>query len=73
MQVKAKFRCYSKVPNGYNTAFHFHAVYGTEGENADFSKATPSGSLSINVDNGTIAASEWEEGKDYYLTFEKVQ
>jgi hypothetical protein len=73
MQVKAKFRCYSVIPNGYNTAYHFHAVYGTEGENADYAKATPSGSLSMNVDNDTKASDLFEAGQDYYLTFEKAQ
>lgn len=72
MKVKAKFHCYAVVPNGYNTTTHFHAVYGTEGENADYAKATPSGNFMLNIDNETPAANFFEAGQSYYLTIEKA-
>jgi hypothetical protein len=73
MKVLAKFRCndVSETPYG-NISVSFGAVYGTEGENADFSKATPSGQLLMNIDKGTKAATEFVRGEDYYLTFEKA-
>lgn len=72
MTIKAKFHCYAAIPNGYNTAFHFHAVYSQEGENADYAKATPSGNFSLNVDNETAAATFFETGENYYLNIEKA-
>lgn len=74
MQVKAKFRCYGKFTNGWGPSktVHFHAVYGNQGDNASFSKSTPTGSLSMVIEDETSAADYFEEGKDYYLTFEKA-
>lgn len=74
--VKAKFRCHAVIQNSWNgkstTAF-LNAVYGNDGENADYSKATQSGSLSIVIDEDVPASKFFEQGKDYYLTFEAVE
>lgn len=70
MTVKAKFICSGKFANGYNTTVNFYAVYGTEGENADYAKATPSGNISLNIDNDTKAADFFQVNESYYLTFE---
>jgi hypothetical protein len=74
MKIIAKFRCYdvSEFPNG-NKNISMGAVYGTEGENADFAKATPNGYLNFSVDKDTKASTEFVRGEDYYLTFEKVE
>lgn len=45
------------------------AIYGTEGENKDFSDATPSGEVWMHINNGRPAASYFEPGKRYYVTF----
>ena len=71
-KVKAKFTCNSIIDVGYALTASFHAVYGTEGENADYSKATPNGQLNITIDKETKASEFFERGKDYYLTFEEV-
>ena len=70
--VKAKFTCNSVISNPWGTSkvATFHAVYDSKGENADFSKATPAGSLSLVIDNETPAVEYFEQGKNYYLTFE---
>lgn len=47
---------------------HMGAVYGKEGENADYSKATPSGALWLQIDQGVPAADWFKPGKSYYLT-----
>jgi len=75
MSVRAKFTCNSVIPNGYgnSTTAHFHAVYGTSIENADFAKATPCGNLSICIDNDVPAATFFEQGKNYYLDFTVVE
>ena len=74
MLVKAKFTCDSVIPNPYSASkvAHFHAVYGTDGEDATFSKYTPSGMLSMTIDNETPASNFFEQGKSYYLTFEEA-
>jgi hypothetical protein len=77
MTVKAKFRC-NQVINTDNGNGHssrevkFNAVYGKEGENASYSKATPSGNLSMYIDKETPAYDHFKPGKDYYLTFEEA-
>jgi len=72
MAIKAKFTCNSIVDVGYALTSSFNAVYGTEGENADYSKATPCGNLQITIDKETKASEYFKRGKDYYLTFEEV-
>lgn len=47
----------------------FGAVYGKEGENADFANATPSGECWMQIDAGRPAAEFFEPGKSYYVTF----
>ena len=74
MKIIAKFRCDSLAETTWgNIAVCFTAVYGNEGENADFSKTTPSGQILINVDRDTKAATEFVRGEEYYLTFEKAE
>lgn len=77
MSVKAKFRCEALVDTTHGPAFKtrvakFRAVYGTQGENADFSKATPFGELSLQVDESTPAFGRFQPGKEYYLNIEEI-
>lgn len=73
MSVKAKFKCYDISETTYGSvSVSFGAVYSTEGENADFCKATPSGNLLMNIDKDTKASTEFVRGEEYYLTFEKA-
>jgi hypothetical protein len=72
MAVKAKFRCTSVTDNGYNKSADFSAVYGKEGENADYAKATPTGSLKISIDKETKASEFFQPQKEYYLVFEEA-
>ncbi|WP_406168863.1 hypothetical protein [Streptomyces sp. NBC_00996] len=47
--------------------YRFHALYDTSiPEDVRYAKATPSGQLSIAVDNPTVV---FEPGKSYYLDF----
>jgi hypothetical protein len=75
MTVRAKFICNSLdlavTPESQSTA-SFNAIYGKEGENADFARATPYGTLTMGIDGGTAAATFFELGKSYYLTFEEA-
>jgi hypothetical protein len=68
MNIKAKFRCNSVVDADYGNGFttrnaHFTAIYGKEGENAGYSKATPSGSLTIQIDKETAAYEAFKPGQ----------
>jgi hypothetical protein len=72
--VRAKFRLQSVKQYEYGgKQFEFVAAYddGIE-ENRRFSKATPSGSLLMTVDNPP-AAEFFELGKSYYLDFSKAE
>ncbi|MFC0182750.1 hypothetical protein SAMN04515674_12161 [Pseudarcicella hirudinis] len=75
MSVKAKFQCNSIVEIGHfkdSLAVSFSVVYGTDGENADYSKSTPAGHLTLNVCKGTKGAEFFKRGDYYYLNFEKA-
>ncbi len=74
-KVRAKFQCGSIVP-GFaegSKSISLYAVYSSEGENADYAKATPSGNLQIYIDASTPAVNFFEQGKEYYLDFTKVE
>lgn len=72
MATVAKFRCTSVKSFGaaQPSVVEFSVVYdaNTE-ENQRFTKYTPSGSLSMTVDNPAVV---FEPGAFYYLTFEKA-
>jgi hypothetical protein len=72
MKVKAKFKCASVTENEYNKTVQLNAIYGTEGENADFTKATPWGELKMNIDKEVPASDFFKPGEVVYLTFEKA-
>ena len=74
-KVKAKFQCSSVLPNswGTGTTVHLNAVYGKEGENADYSKTTPCGNLSLVIDGDAPASKFFEQGVEYYLDISKSE
>lgn len=84
MSVKAKFVCNKVTPYSYddgktiagkNISMSAVIGYGPNGridENESWSEATPSGQLSIHISN-RAAFNQFEEGKEYYLTFEAAQ
>lgn len=84
MSVKAKFKCnkvteYSndggKTVAGKNINMSAVIAYQTDGsrldENESWSAATPSGTLDIHISN-PAAFEQFQEGKNYYLTFEEA-
>ncbi len=71
-QIKAKFMCNTITLNGYGSSAALTAVYGKEGENADYAKATPCGTLQLSIDNDTPAADFFKPRKAYYVYFEEV-
>lgn len=71
--VRAKFQCTSITEDQYgNKTAKMMAVYGSEGENADFTKATPSGSLEIQISGDVPAADFFKPGDKFYLDFSKA-
>lgn len=77
--VVAKMACNSIETSRYDKAgvltyvkVKLGAVYGTEGENKDFSNATPSGECWMQIDAGRPAAEFFEPGERYYVTFTKA-
>jgi len=77
-KVRAKFKCSHFVQHAHwekgkqgSREYHFDAVCADEvPENQRFHKATPSGKLSMYVDN---AAASFEPGKSYYLDFTEAE
>ena len=68
MNVIAKFKCYSVTDYGTGQKeINFQAVTTGPG-NESWSKWTPSGILKMMVTNPD-ALSQFEPGKEYYLTF----
>jgi hypothetical protein len=72
MQVKAKFSCNSILNFQHGKTAKLNAIYGKEGENADFTKATPNGSIEISISEETPAVDYFQPGKNYYVYFEEV-
>ena len=73
--VRAKFLCTLVKYNGYGGKdVTLHAVYGTDdadnSENNQFSQATPSGTVTMTIDNPD-AKGFFKEGTSYYLDFQK--
>lgn len=73
MAVRAKFRCTCIEDYGTSKKVKLSAVYDPagEGENARFTKATPSGEMWMTVDN-PAASIQFEPGKTYYLDFSEA-
>lgn len=70
--VRAKFRCVSVKQTAYGTTktYEFTPMYDVSiPEDQRFSTATPSGNLTMNVDNPAV---DFELGAYYYLDFAKV-
>ena len=73
--VRAKMRCNSVTKTGSerhpNVNVQLGAVFSNdpESENRSFAQATPSASVSINIDPGRAAASSFELGGEYYVDF----
>lgn len=74
MPVRAKFRCHTETLKKWgpdeshvSRSYEFMAMYDPDvPEDQRYAKATPSGSLTIAVDNPAVT---FEPGKQYYLDF----
>lgn len=73
MSVRAKIRVNSteKFP-GYSV-LKASPVTGNAGDNADYSKYTPNGTIQLTISDETKAATYFEVGKEYYVTFERAE
>jgi hypothetical protein len=74
MSVKAKFTCIGveAAADGEHTLVNFLPVTTGSEENKSFAKYTPAGSVFLSIHQDTPAASFFEGGKEYYLTFEEA-
>lgn len=69
MGVRAKVRITSIEKFVGQSTLKATPVSGTQGENADYSKYTPSGLITLNISDETKAATYFEVGKEYYVDF----
>lgn len=71
--VRAKMQCQVTSEMKYQHSsvrkVELGAVCGNEGENAAFTKYTPSGACWMNIDANAPAADFFKPGKKYYVTF----
>lgn len=79
MSVIAKFKCDSvslsdhwEKEKGQIASISMSPVYGDSEENKKFFAATPSGNISLGTVN-PAAYEQFEQGAEYYVTFEKVK
>ena len=74
--IRAKFSCWDVKRDMYGEHVHLEAVYGTDDkdneENNQFSEATPSGTLTMQISNPS-AMGFFEPGNEYYLDFSKAE
>jgi len=70
-KVRAKFRVSSVENFGWSKTVKANAIHGTEGENGQFTKATPSGQLGITIDKDTEAFDFFAPGDEFYLDMTK--
>jgi hypothetical protein len=68
MNVRAKMTCESKTPYGEGFAVTLRAVTADTDENKTWAKYTPSGSVTMQIDNPS-AADAFEAGKTYFVDF----
>lgn len=75
--IRAKFSCWEVTTDEWDSEYiTLSAVYGTDEkdneENNQFSEATPSGNLTMQISNPS-AKGFFIEGKDYYLDFTQAE
>lgn len=72
--VKAKVTCDEVTHNQFQTIPHMRPVYSSNGENASYNTATPSGDLKLVVSKDSEAGKSnfFEPGAEYYVTFQKI-
>ena len=71
--IRTKFKCHSvtEYEHGMRLA-KLSVVMTDQGENMDFAKATPIGSMEIGIDTGNKNNPFFIPGREYYLEFKKV-
>lgn len=69
-RTRAKFQCLSVTDHGWNKSVKLGVVYSRKDgtENRDFTKATPSGTIEMQIDN-PAAAVQFIPQKYYYVDF----
>lgn len=66
--IRAKFVCGFKS----GEVVYLNPVYSGSKENEEFFKATPGGQVTLHILN-QAALEQFEQGKEYYVDFSKVE
>lgn len=75
-RLKAKFKVnsiFKQFENSTTLQLNLSAVYGTEGENKDFTSVTPWGNLTMGIEESAPAASILKVGDEVYMYLEKIE
>ena len=70
--VVAKMRCIESKVDMYATTIRLQPVYAEDGPNKSWSKATPSGEVTMQITNPT-AATFFRVGKSYLVNFAETE
>lgn len=70
--VKGKFTCTKAVKTTYGTEVSLWALYSNNPEDNSYAAATPSGMLTMMVNNPS-AEEFFKEGQKYFLDFTKAE
>ena len=73
VKVRCKFVCESVTNFEGSKDAKLRAVYSDQGENADFTKYTPGGSITVTITNDAPADGVFVPGKNYYVDFTEVE
>lgn len=71
-RTRAKFQCHSVTDHGFNKTVKLGVVYSRKDgeENYDFTKATPNGTIEMQIDNPN-ASVLFHPQRYYYVEFEE--
>jgi hypothetical protein len=73
MSVRAKFKCTQITEFEGGKKVSMSAVYGTSGENKDFTSVTPWGQFDMNIHTGAPAADYFSVSQEYYFDITKAE
>jgi hypothetical protein len=69
--IRGKFSCTSVIEGPYGNQVSFWALYSNTPEDNSYAQATPSGQITMMVNN-PAAKDFFTVGESYYLDFKKV-
>lgn len=70
--MTVRLKCVVSLVDKHTNNVYLHPVYSGSDENKEFFKYTPGGQITFNCLNESALA-QFEQGKEYYVDFSKVE